>query len=196
MEYEDKETNKNVTLTCSRFNKPIDNKLPTDISNIILGWDFNQSVDNLPLTLKNITFGHNFNQPVYNLPFTLETIIFGYCFNQPIENLPNSIKSISLGHDFNKLVDDLPNTLEKLFLGKSFNLAINNLPISLIELTIKSRYERYDIYRLPKNIKKITFIHGEPNEYYVCFYGNNSLAKEIYTIDNIKYKFCHEILFY
>ena len=83
-------------------------------------------------------------------------------------------------------IDDLPNTLEKIFLGKSFDFSVNNLPISLIELTIKSDYQRNDIFRLPKNIQKITFIN----------YESYHEKLDIFTIDNIKYKFLREIVFY
>ena len=186
VEYEQEYTSNNLYLKKSSFNKPIDNNLPEHIISLILGWFFNKSVDNLPLTLKEITFGHEFNQPVDNLPFTLENISFGYSFNQYIDNLPNSLKLISLGYSFNQSIDDLPNTLEKIFLGKIFDFPINNLPISLVEITIKSNYQRNDIYRLPKNIQKITFI-----------IGNESYHKlDIYTIDNIKYKFNCKIVFY
>ena len=81
-------------------------------------------------------------------------------------------------------IDDLPNTLEKIFLGKSFDFSVNNLPISLIELTIKSDYQRNDIFRLPKNIQKITFIN----------YESYHEKLDIFTIDNQILYFSSQII--
>lgn len=175
-----------VSFMKSRFNKPIDDKFPDEIKILVLGWFFNQSVENLPLTLKEIVFGNQFNKSVDNLPFNLETITFGYSFNKSINNLPNSIKSIKLGQCFNQPIDDLPNTLEKIELGQMFNNPINNLPISLTELTILSNYERYDVYKLPKKLQNITFILIQDDQKFISRYNS----------DNIKYKFFNNITLY
>lgn len=145
------------SVSNSQFNKKVNNIFPEQITSLILGWSFNQSVDNLPLSLKEITFGHEFNNLVDNLPFNLEIIIFGHKFNSPINNLPNSIKSLFLGNMFNQPIDDLPNTLERLHLGNSFDNQINNLPIGLLELTSTSTHlrNRRDIYCVPENLKYI-----------------------------------------
>lgn len=182
------------SFTPSKFDKPIDNKLPQGITTLILGWSFNQTVCNLPLTLKEIIFGHDFDKPVDNLPFTLEIIVFGYSFNHLIDNLPNSIKIISLGDSFNQLLDDLPNGIETLCIGKNFSYPINNLPKSLIFLTIKSNYDTNDIYQLPFNLELITFIHGNDtwidNNYWYPY------TVEKYNRDNINFKFYISIKFY
>lgn len=163
-------------LSRSQFNKQVNNIFPEKITSLILGWSFNQSVDNLPLSLKEITFGYSFNQLVDNLPFNLEIIIFGHNFNNPINNLPNSIKYLLLGTMFNQPIDDLPNTLERLHLGSSFNNQINNLPIGLLELTSTSKYlkKRTDIYHIPENLQTIN-ICGK-------FYAKENL-KHIYRIN-------------
>lgn len=170
----------------SSFNKSIDSKFPDEIKILVLGWYFNQSVNNLPISLKEIVFGYEFNQSVDNLPFTLEVITFGYSFNNPINNLPNSIRTIKLGYNFNQPIDDLPNTLEKIELGPLFDYPINNLPISLTEFTILSNYERYDIYKLPKKLENLTFVYIQDEHRFISKYNS----------ENVKFKFCHNIFFY
>lgn len=184
--YKSNSSKASIGFMKSRFNKQIDAKFPDEIKILVLGWFFNQSVENLPLTLKEIVFGNQFNKSVDNLPFNLEIVTFGYSFNKPINNLPNSIKSIKLGQCFNQPIDDLPNTLEKIELGQMFDNPINNLPISLTELTILSNYERYDIYKLPKKLQNITFI--------IIQHEHKFISK--YNSENIKYKFFNDILLY
>jgi hypothetical protein len=185
--YENKYRDYNgVNFIESKFNKAIDDKFPDEIKILVLGWNFNQSVDNLPITLKELVFGYKFNKTVDNLPFTLETIVFGQSFNNFINNLPNRLKSIALGKSFNHPIDDLPNTLEKIELGENFNYPINNLPISLLELIILSDYQRQDIYQLPKKLDSITFIPIE----------SSYKSTEKYNSQNIKYKFKNNIYFY
>jgi hypothetical protein len=159
----------------SQFNKKIDNKIPENIEIIILGYGFNQTVDNLPLSLKSIEFGYSFNQFVDNLPYSLESISFGYSFDKPICNLPNSIIKLKLGYSFNNCVDDLPNGLEILILGNAFSKNIDNLPISLKFLEIKNRYYKNDVIRLPKSLELIKMYswNGEEN----------------YNSSNIKFRF-------
>ena len=163
----------------SKFNNPIDNKLPKNIICLILGWSFNQPVDNLPMSLIEITFGHDFNHPVDNLPFSLVSIAFGFKFNKSISNLPNTIKEIVMGSEFNQPIDDLPNGLEKITLGKCFTCGINNLPNSLKILVFKSNYCD-DTKRLPNNLELVSMIH---NNYYI----------QNYNKDNIKFKFINVV---
>lgn len=175
---------------CSKFNQQIDHRLPSNVKYISLGHTFNQSVDNLGSTLEEIIFGYCFNSRVDNLPFTIKSLTFGYSFNQPVDNIPCTVTYLALSYSFNKTLDDLPLGLETLIIGKNFNHNINCLPRTLKYLEIKSKYyndENYvkqvlNICRLPKTIENIVF--KKKGNYY-----DENDTKQIYNIDNIKYKF-------
>lgn len=177
---------------CSKFNQQIDNTLPDNIQYIKLGYDFNQTVDNLPINITHLAFDYKFNQRVDNLPFSIKYLIFGYEFNQTVDNIPNSIIYLELSYLFNQKLDDLPIGLEKLIIGKKFSYNINCLPKTLKYLEITSQYYNCDHYNkyelnicaLPKSLELIVF---NPNNYYD--YIKLKIDKQIFNLDNIKYKF-------
>lgn len=94
----------------------------------------------LPTNLTHLTFGPNFNLPVDNLlPQTLTHLTFeSYnslgCFNQPVDHLPPSLTHLTFGSQFNQPVNNLPSTLIHLTFGKSFQQIINYLPPSITHL--------------------------------------------------------------
>lgn len=73
--------------------------LPSSLSNLILGDDFNLPIDNLPPNLQQLRVGRGFGQLIDYLPPNLNTLILGATFNEPIEFLPHSLKSIVLEGD-------------------------------------------------------------------------------------------------
>ena len=90
--FEENDNNKEY----SQFNKKVD---ATRKNFIFTGAPKNNVVfdgDNLPKNLTHLIFGFNFSQSVDNLPENLIHLRFGYKFNQKIDNLPLNIKQIKM----------------------------------------------------------------------------------------------------
>ena len=126
-----------------RFNSRID-WLPEGITEIGLGMNFNQPLENLPSTTKKITIAKYsdigqsiFNQPLEYLPEGLEEfyIKFGIAFNQPLHNLPSSLKKLYI-------------------FSQAFTNNINHLPDGLEYLYIRS-FDYNNTFTLPANLKTI-----------------------------------------
>jgi hypothetical protein len=88
----------------NKFNSRID-WLPEGITDLHLGTEFNQPIDNLPHTIKRICImPYNnidytkFNQTIDNLPVGLEelSIVLNKSFDKPLDNLPSGLKKICL----------------------------------------------------------------------------------------------------
>ena len=201
----------NDTITFNNsFNQPLSKKilkLFKNIKNINFGSSFDKDISYLPDHIEILRFSYNkyyqlfceFNQPIYKLPISLKTIEFSYFFNQPIGKnnisyLPNGIKKIFFGFSFNQpVLGLLPESVEYLEFGDKFQqiLGTENL-------------------KLPKNLKKIKFIHSDFNfelkylpddlekivlDYY-CEYNNplNYLPKGLKKLKIIDgYKFNHPL---
>jgi len=90
-----------------------------NLTHIIFGWFFNQSIDNLPNSLIHITFGNNFNQPFNNSLISLTHIIFGDDFNQLLPLLP-SLTHITFGKNFDQSIDNLSKTVRYINISKKY----------------------------------------------------------------------------
>ena len=126
------------------FNSRID-WLPEGITDIYLGNDFNQPLENLPSTIKCIKIqSHNekgapynkFNQLLDYLPIGLETLYiwFNANFNYPLDNLPPGLKYFVL-------------------FSNKFTQPLNNLPDS-IEVIQISTFNYTNTKKLPANLKR------------------------------------------
>jgi hypothetical protein len=160
----------------SKFNQPLDN-LPSDITNLTLGYYFNRPIDNLPSSIINLTLGNSFNQRLDNLPSEIINLTLGWYFNQPIDNLPSSIIVLTLGFHFNQRLDNLPSGIINLTLGYCFNQNLDNLPHGIINLTLGETFNQC-LDNLPSTINKITF---ESYGYKNCKTKFNSEIKKIPT---------------
>ena len=117
-----------------------------NISTLILGERFNLPVDNLSPGLKKLTLGYYFNLPVDNLPNKLEYLQFGYEFNQSVDYLPCSLKYIIFGNDFNHSIDNLPSSILMIQTGQNFNCPISIIPIELKKIILSKNYcETYEL---------------------------------------------------
>lgn len=70
-----------------KFNQPLP-LLPSSLSHLKLGWDFNQIVDHiLPANLSHLHFSGEFNKEVNHLPSSLQHLILGYEFTNRLVNI-------------------------------------------------------------------------------------------------------------
>jgi hypothetical protein len=125
----------------NKFNSRID-WLPEGITDVHLGTEFNQPIDNLPHTIKRITI-----MPYNDIEYTK--------FNQPMDNLPTGLEELSivLNKSFNKPLDNLPTGLKKICLHlHNFLYPINTLPNSIEEINIK-QFDHIETYQLPSNLR-------------------------------------------
>jgi FNIP Repeat len=82
-----------------KFNHPQDNvppldHLPTSLTVLQLGNDFNHPLDHLPASLTELSLGPYFNLPLDYLPASLTTLRLGKSFNHPLNHLPISLKTL------------------------------------------------------------------------------------------------------
>ena len=115
------------------FNQIIDILVDTNITHIIFGNKFNQSVDNLSWIIEYLYFGQEFNQSLDNLPGSLKKLMFSIHsnFNQSLDCLPTCLEYLLLPADYKCQIDNLPNSLKYLELCHNYSNSINNLPKSL-----------------------------------------------------------------
>ena len=135
-------------------------KLPTSIKKIRFWQQLNVSVDDfIPSTITHLKFGNEFNKPIKNLPSSLIKLSFGNCFNQSIKGLlPSTLTQLKLGKHFKRFeIGTIPSTVTHLTLGcKSNNLVPGYIPTSVTH--IKVNYFDHNYIRcLPNSITHLTF---------------------------------------
>lgn len=147
---------------------------------------FNSRIDWLPEGITDIGLGMNFNQPLENLPSTVKRIIIGKyndvglsLFNQSLDYLPFGLEElyIKFGSKFNKPLNNLPHSLKILHLYSHFTYSINNFPDSLEYLNIRN-FDYNLTFTLPTNLKTIA----------ICEYDTNVKNK-----DNLEYEGLREL---
>jgi len=104
----------NILFLEDKFNEPV--QLPSSITHLKFGDNFDQPVENLPSSITHLTFGKKFNQSIDNLPTSITHLTFESDFNQPVENLPSSITDLTFGENFNQPID-LPSSITHLTFG-------------------------------------------------------------------------------
>ena len=115
--------------------------LPSHITHIEFGDDFNKPVNNLPSNLVFLEFGIKFDQPIDNLPITLKSLSLGALFCQSLNNLPPNLETLYIHSIFNlDYINNLPNSIKKLYLGYNYGQLISKLPDSLTDLIIWNDY--------------------------------------------------------
>jgi hypothetical protein len=139
--------------------------LPLTIKYIKFNDKYDYSID--VLMEKNIThiiFGYEFNNSVDNLPWKIEYLYFGYKFNQLLENLPGCMRKLIFPQNsqFNNQLDCLPNSIEYLFLPIYYSKQIDNLPNSIFYLELNYQYP-HTLNNLPKSLNKFIFYYSSQN---------------------------------
>lgn len=103
---------------------------------IILGEDFNQSIDLLPIKIKKLSLEGEFNQSLINLPLGLEELKINGKFNELI-NLPKNLKKISLDTNYSGILE-LPPNLEILNINSPCNII--EIPSTVKRIRIGEKY--------------------------------------------------------
>jgi hypothetical protein len=117
-----------------KFNQPISRSiLPTNLTHLILGYDFNQPITSLPDSLESLTIGHNYKHPICS----------------DINNLPVNLKHLNINSSY-EFINDIPEQIEQLAININNYNIINNFPAGLKKLIVN--VENYGKY-----IKKIPF---------------------------------------
>jgi hypothetical protein len=179
---------------------------------VIFDNNFNSRIDWLPEGITDLQLGMNFNQPLENLPSTIKRITIrkindvGYTkFNQQLDYLPPGLEEIYIhfNQEFNYPLNNLPIGLKKLFLiGYNYKQPINNLPNSLEEITIK-QFDYENTHKLPRNLKLInisikkSIILEQVNQVNQVYTVSNSFTNLITLQNNFpNVKFCYADDFY
>jgi hypothetical protein len=131
--------------------------LPSQLTHLIFGHEFNKQCDKLPKYLTNLTFGYKFNCKVDLLPISLTNLTFGYTFNKSIKLLPDQIEHLVLGFSFNRPLNKLPINLQSLTLGERFNSEINywGLKITILNFACVTHI----IKNIPETVKEVKFAY-------------------------------------
>jgi len=157
------------------YNLIIDVLVDTNITHIIFGNKFNQSVDNLPWTMEYLGFGYEFNQTLDNLPGSMKKIMFtaNSNFNHPLDCLPSCLEYLILPGNYKCRIDNLPNSLKHLELDYSYQNSLNNLPKSLEKFVFYSSLTSTDLRgnKIKRKLNKSSKYHIS---HVLCYYNKNT----------------------
>ena len=135
-------------------------KLPTSIKKIRFWRELNVSVDDyIPSTITHLKFGNEFNKPIKKLPPSLIKLSFGNYFNQPIKGLLSpTLTQLKLGKYFKNFeLGTIPSTVTHLTLGcKMNNFVPGYIPTSVTHIKI-NYFDRDYVKCLPNSITHLTF---------------------------------------
>lgn len=133
---------------------------------------YNSNIDWLPEGITDVNLGMNFNQPLDNLPHTVKRIRnskynnVGLCgFNQSLDFLPIGLEELIIEFSivFNHPINNLPPGLKKLHLySQEFNNTLNNLPDSLEYIYIRT-FDYNNTQKLPSQLKTIKIVEYRRN---------------------------------
>jgi hypothetical protein len=156
-----------TSLELCKFNQIIDeNFLPSTLTHLNLGSDFNYPIYNLPPSLTNLDCGSIFNQELKNntFPKGLKILNLGRNFNRHLFQgvFPEELEELDMGYYFWRNIDQgiLPPNLKLLKLGGQFNFVLihNVLPATLTNLEFGYAFNReLDIGVLPVSLKVLKF---------------------------------------
>jgi hypothetical protein len=143
-------------ILAEQFNSPID-FLPVEITHLILGFQFNQVLNNLPSALKSLIVISS----IYG-PLTSE-------FSKPLNNLPYGLEELVLNARLNNVYfgDNLPPTLKTLIINNygigmlTTKIDFAALPDSIEHITCPRQLIKYIGDKLPTNLKEfdVPFLH-------------------------------------
>jgi len=132
--------------------------LPTNITKIYLGKNFQKSLIDIPSSVKIIIFANDslFVGSLDYLHNDLEELVIGDNYNLTINKLPYNLKNLVLGKKFESKIFNFPPKLKYLDIGKSYTHSLNNLPNELETLVINGKYNSQILY--PSNLKHFVIL--------------------------------------
>ena len=153
---------KDIIVFGSEFNQNL-SMLPSNVSKIYLGRNFQKSIIDIPSSVKSIIFAND-NLFIGSLDYLhndLEELVIGDHYNIPINKLPYNLKTLVLGRNFDTKIYCFNQNLKYLDIGKSYTHSLNNLPDNIETLIIGGKYNAQILY--PSNLKH--FIISEDSEF-------------------------------
>jgi len=153
---------KDIIVFGSEFNQNL-SMLPSNVSKIYLGRNFQKSIIDISSSVKSIIFANDslFIGSLDYLHNDLEELVIGDNYNIPINKLPYNLETLVLGRNFDPKIFSFSQNLKYLDIGKSYTHSLNNLPDNLETLIIGGKYNSQIIY--PNNLKH--FIISEDSEF-------------------------------
>ncbi len=152
---------KNISYEANKLTKEIAEKLK-GYESLILGYNFNSSIDLIPDNIKKITFEHSECEcDITKLPSNLEILdLLTSRYEIKIENIPDHLKVLKFSStEVEDFEYKIPEGLEILFYSgqkiKNFNETFSKL-LNLKKLCLKKPYNNYydfDFTLLPENLE-------------------------------------------
>lgn len=129
--------------------------LHDDVEELILGDDYNVSINKLPLGLKILILGTGYNFKINAFP-NLMYLDIGESYSYSLDNLPLSLETLVVGGEFNNYIK-FPEQLKHFVIKKNcmFGKELDNLPNSLVFLSIQNNYT-LPLTKLPDSITCIS----------------------------------------
>lgn len=156
----------NLEFLFGNFNKSVNN-LPSFLTSLKLGREFNLSVNHLPPTTPLTSYFWSILQSKINcLPSSLSHLVFDKIvgiFDQPIDSIPSSIiHHLTLSHIFNQPISVLPPRLTHLSFGAKFNQFIDGcLPPTLVEFNLGAEFLQ-PITIIPPTLERVKLAESYP----------------------------------
>lgn len=141
----------------------------------------------LPTTITQIIFGPDFNGYIKcDIPTSVTYVRFGHIFNQPLKCLAPSIIHLSLDGKYDHSIKDATSITHLTITGVASKFNFNNISTFITHLIISDMLQCLFKYTIPSTIINLTFkkpIIGDN-----CYASIPSTIKEIYFLDNIYIK--------
>ena len=153
---------KNTIVFGSEFNQNL-SMLPSNITKIFLGKNFQKSLIDIPSSVKSIIFANDsvFTGSFDYLHNDLEELVISDNYDININKLPHNLINLVLGKKFSSKIHNFSSKLKYLDIGKSYINNLDNLPETLETLVIGGKFNGKIIY--PDKLKH--FIISADSEY-------------------------------
>ena len=131
------------------------NKLPNSLLNLVLGKNYCLKIKEFSQGLTYLDIGDSYYEPLDNLPDNLNTLVIGGIFNNFIR-YPNNLKHFTIRSSslFDRELDNLPKSLIYLSIQNYYSNTIKNMPNTILCLSLGDHYNGF-IYNFSNNLKKI-----------------------------------------
>ena len=140
------------------FNEPLYNYIKILVlkNTIVFGSEYNQNLSILPSNITKIFLGKNFQKSLIDIPSSVKSIVFANdsIFSGSFDYLPNDLEELVIGDNYDININKLPHNLKNLVLGKKFSSKIYNFSLGLKYLDIGKSYT-YNLDNLPETLETL-----------------------------------------
>ena len=148
----------------SLYNYPlIFNQSSKKLRKIILGYDFNQSIDTFPDHIETITFtpDSSFDQQIIKLPANLKHLSLPLDYQSTIMKFPNGLIDIEINSNLNGSINYLPASVRKIQCNMHFGGKLDYLPYSLHTLLFMGALGRNIYINYGNRLDKLPYMLSE-----------------------------------